>query len=88
MGERGLITDTYTNPDDFLNNLSKYLKDTKIITDYKLNNLFNGFDLAEKLHGLGYTKLYVMSGKDFDKQSVPPYVTVILKDIENLERIV
>jgi hypothetical protein len=28
-----------------------------------------------------------MSGNDFDKQNIPPYLTIILKDIENLEKL-
>ncbi|MDR3274780.1 MAG: hypothetical protein LBS81_02130 [Endomicrobium sp.] len=69
--------DTYTNPNDFLNSLNKYSKDTKVITDYKLKCDIDELDLLKKLYELRYTKLYLMSGRAFAQDDIPYYVNVI-----------
>jgi FixJ family two-component response regulator len=84
---RGLFVDTYTDPNDFLNSLNKYAKDTKVITDYELKCDIDGLDLLKKLYELGYTKLYLMSGRSFTQDNIPHYVNVMLKDINNIENL-
>jgi FixJ family two-component response regulator len=85
--KRGVLVDTYTKLDDFLNNLDEYSKDTKIVTDYDIKSEINGLDLVQKLHKLGYTKLYIMSGRNFEEQEIPPYFTVLLKGIDGIDKI-
>jgi FixJ family two-component response regulator len=85
--KRDMLVDTYTKVDDFLNNLDEYSKDTKIVTDYELKSEMNGLELAEKLHKLGYTKLYMMTGRNFEKQEMPSYLTVLLKGIEGIDKL-
>jgi FixJ family two-component response regulator len=82
---KNLSADIYTNPEDFLDNLYKYSKNTMIIidSDYGLKYDMNGFDLAKILDELGYIKLYIMSGKNFDQADVPPYLTAVHKDINS-----
>jgi ActR/RegA family two-component response regulator len=84
--ERGLKADAYNNADDFLNNLHKYPKDTKIVVDYDLKQKENGLDLLEKLHEAEYSKLYLMSGKNFE-QEIPFHITVFLKNAQNIEEL-
>ncbi|GHU14406.1 hypothetical protein FACS189449_11050 [Alphaproteobacteria bacterium] len=86
--ENGLTADMYTNLLDFLDNLNKYSKDTKIITDYELADGMNGLVLANQLHEKGYTKLYLLSGKQFKENEIPSYLTVIFKgDADFLEKL-
>ncbi|MBP9741728.1 MAG: PAS domain-containing protein [Burkholderiales bacterium] len=77
-----LLIDIYPNPFEFLKEVDKYPKDTKIIID---NNFYNdgkkivevdGAVIAKQLHAKGYTKLYLYS---WENCSVPEYVTFILK---------
>jgi hypothetical protein len=39
----------------------------------------NGFELAKYLHELGYSNLYIISGKDFGEEGVPSYLKVLIK---------
>ena len=80
---------TYYSPKRFLENLEQYPKDTKICMDYDFENQINGVELAKQLHQDGYTKLYLLSGKDFSKETIPDYLTVILKsDVEGFDKLV
>jgi signal transduction histidine kinase len=71
----------YTDPRNFLKNVSKYPKDIKIFLD---NNFatggMRGMDIAAELHQLGYTRLYMLSGEIFDEEDIPEYLIVIGKD--------
>lgn len=83
------ITDEYYNPEHFLKNVDKYPKDTKIYLDnnYATSEL-KGLDVAKQLHELGYTRLYLLSGEDFKKGTIPDYLTVIGKnDIARLKKL-
>lgn len=81
-----LLTESYSNPLEFLDEVDKYPKDTKIVLDnyyymedggtYKID----GVTLAQQLHAKGYTKLLMLSGEDF---MVPEYLTLILKTDRN-----
>ena len=71
-------TEAYYNPEHFLNNVAKYPKDTRIFLDNNYNcSDLTGLVIAEKLHALGYTRLYILSGEAY--LEAPPYVTVIAK---------
>jgi hypothetical protein len=71
-------TEAYYNPEHFLNNVVKYSKDTRIFLDNNYNcSDLTGLVIAKKLHGLGYTRLYILSGEAY--LEAPPYVTVIAK---------
>lgn len=83
------VVDTYDSPLRFLENLSRYPKDTKICTDNDLCSNANGIDLAKQLHAAGYTHLYLLSGKDFEAGEVPDYLTVIMKmDTDKIQGLV
>ncbi|MDQ5920714.1 MAG: two-component system, OmpR family, aerobic respiration control sensor histidine kinase ArcB [Pseudomonadota bacterium] len=76
-----LIIDVYHDPFEFLNDIDKYPKDTKIIMDnnYQSGGVLlpiSGITLAETLHEKGYTKLYLYSWQQCD---TPDYVVFILK---------
>lgn len=77
-----LIIDSYSNPFDFLDQVDKYPKDTKFILDnyyYDENGRsydIDGIGIAEKLHAKGFTRLFLLSGEQFD---VPDYLKLILK---------
>lgn len=81
--------DKYYKPESFLNNLSKYDKDTIMLIDHEFKgSKLNGFDVAKQLHEQGFTRLYLFSGRDFEKSEVPNYLTVILKtDIDALSKL-
>lgn len=78
--------DHYTDPRNFLKNVSQYAKDVKILLD---NNFatggMQGMEVAKILHDQGYTRLYMISGEIFNKDQIPGYLTVIGKD--NLDAI-
>jgi PAS domain S-box-containing protein len=72
------ITETYHNPEHFLKEVAKYPKDMKIFLDNNYNcSDLTGIDVAKKLHELGYTRLYILSGEAF--LEAPSYVTVVVK---------
>jgi PAS domain S-box-containing protein len=70
----------YQSPHAFLKDLSQYSKDTRISldNDFRISDL-NGLQLARQLHDQGYTNLYMVSGKDFEENELPHYLTFILK---------
>lgn len=76
---QSLVVDTYYNPQSFLKNLSQYAKGTKICIDHNLRAHTTGFDLAKQLNAAGYTRLYLLSGGDFEKDKIPDYLTLITK---------
>jgi signal transduction histidine kinase len=79
--------DTYHDPQRFLSVISQYPKNTKIMLDYNFDNFDkNGIQIAEQLHALGFTQLYLLSGMVSFDQPLPPYLTRIAKDgIDKLE---
>lgn len=81
--------EAYYDPNRFLKNLSQYAKDTKICMDNHFQNHISGIELAKQLNEAGYTKLYLLSGKTFEKREIPNYLTVLLKgDVECLDKLV
>lgn len=77
--KKGRTIDKYYNPKKFLDKLPQYTKDTKIFMDNDFKSSIDGINLAKQLHENGYTNLYLLSGKDFDANEVPSYLTVISK---------
>lgn len=83
------LVDVYYNPERFLENLSRYDKDTLIFTDNDLSSQTTGIGLAKQLHEAGYSRLYLLSGKDFEKSEVPNYLIAISKvDIDGIKKII
>jgi hypothetical protein len=57
--------------------------------DNDLQNRINGIELAKQLHEAGYTNLYLLSGKDFEKGKVPSYLRVLSKgDMDVFDKLV
>lgn len=79
------VVDQYLKPEDLLKNLHRYSKDIKIYLDNKYDNSWlTGLNVAKELHEKGFKHLYLLSGNEFKKEELPPYLTVILKsDIED-----
>ena len=75
------------DPFVFLENLSKYDKDTPICTDHSLNCEIDGFDVARRLHEAGFSRLFLLSGWE-DIKEAPSYLTVVSKpDVVNLKNV-
>lgn len=67
-------------PEHFLTVAEQYPKDTKICLDQNFNHSrMDGLYLAEQLNKLGYTKLFLISGEEFDKRKLPKYLKVLKK---------
>ncbi|MBU0744300.1 MAG: PAS domain-containing protein [Gammaproteobacteria bacterium] len=85
---KSLMVDTYYNPKRFLANLNQYSKNTKICMDNHFQGKMTGIELAKYLYEIGYTRLYLISGKGFEQEEIPDYLTVIIKgDMEALNKI-
>lgn len=85
---KDLEVDTYYSPKRFLENLSQYAKNTKICMDNDFGGQITGFELAKQLNEAGYTQLYMLSGKTFEKGQVPSYLTMLLKgDMSDLDKL-
>lgn len=82
--------DTYWKPQEFLANAHRYSKHTKIILGRTFNNVAqHGVHIAEQLHGLGYTRLYLVSLLDMLGNQVPDYLSVInASEIDELIQLV
>jgi FixJ family two-component response regulator len=88
FGSRDKMVDTYLSPHRFLESVSQYAKDTKILMDNDMASGINGIELAQKLHEMGYTQLYLHSGLDFEKKDVPNYLTIVRKgDFDNFNKL-
>lgn len=75
------IAECYYDPRKFLKEIGQYPKDTRICID---NNFeggvgMSGVEVGEKLHALGYNKLYLFSGDMFQPGELPDYLTAVLK---------
>ncbi len=82
--------DCFYNPQEFLKELPKYAKDTRLCIDNNFAGAggMNGVEVAEQAYKMGYAKLYLLSGDDFKKGELPPYLTAILKtDLASIEKI-
>ncbi|EKD99458.1 MAG: Sensor protein [uncultured bacterium] len=87
--QQGKVVDKYYNPLKFLEKISRYSKDTKICMDNDFGKNITGIDIAKRLHTMGYSKLYMFSGKEFGIGEIPDYLQVILKsDISEIYKLV
>lgn len=82
----GKDVDTYKDPHHFLKNVSRYPKHTKIMLGQNFSNFDQkGIQIAEHLHGFGFTRLYLLSAQDFSGCQTPDYLTIIKKlDIDKI----
>jgi hypothetical protein len=84
FGNKGILSDVYNCPIAFKSKLFKYCTDTKILMDNDFSNAdITGIELAEQLHKLGYSNLYILSGKNFDQNEIPSYLKVLTKGDTN-----
>lgn len=88
-----LKVDVYYDPVSFMDDVHQYPLGTRIILDNNYASpegiLYDvtGYDLAEKLHKMGYTKLILLTG-EAPKSNVPEYLTVLRKaDLEALKKL-
>ena len=81
-----LKVDKYEEPMSFLEDIKAYPLNTKIVLDMFYTNAgvwqLDGFDVAKKLHELGYNNLYMAAGETI-KRRIPDYLKVIYKDDVN-----
>lgn len=76
----GKCIDTYADPQVFLAAVLQYPKDTKIMLDQNYGNSdTKGVQIAQQLHKMGFTRLYLLSGEFFTILKTPPYLTTISK---------
>lgn len=82
------VVDQYIRPDDFLKNIHRYRKDTKIYLDNNYaDSWLKGIDVAKELHEQGYERLYLFSADTWHKGEIPSYLTIIDKgDVDSLEK--
>lgn len=89
LQSKDLVVDAYYSPERFLEHLAQYAKSTKICMDNNFQGNISGIEVAKQLHDVGYTKLYLLSGNDFEAAEIPSYLTVMLKgDMEALSKLV
>jgi len=86
--------DTYQKPQEFLENVSRYPKHTKMILGRTFGNgAPQGVQMAEQLHTLGFTRLYltsvmVLSSILEELSQIPDYLTFIeASDSDEIQRI-
>lgn len=76
---KGKAVAFYSDPYQFLTECEGFAKTTPICLDDDLGLTdFNGRDLAKQLHAMGFLKLYLISGREFD--DLPPYLTAMDKN--------
>jgi CheY-like chemotaxis protein len=74
-----------SNPLELFANLDKVNKNTLFFVDYELGNKdFNGEDILNKLHSLGFRKLYLSTGFPKAKFNNPKILEVFCKRPPNL----
>lgn len=78
--------DVYYDPEKFMEDVEQYPLDTRFILDTYYytpegdSYLLDGFDLARKLHEMGYKTLVLFSGQEVAAVRKPDYLKVILKN--------
>lgn len=83
-----LVIDEYYDPESFLEDVYQYPLDTKIVLDRNYYDgegegrkyLGDGLDVAKKLHKLGYTRLFMITGEEPEANIIPKYLKIILKE--------
>jgi hypothetical protein len=83
----GKKVDIYSDPALFLSNVDQYRKHTKIMLDQNFTNFDKkGIQIADQLHAMGFSRLYLLSGGSFSKSDIPHYLTFIYKgELDNLK---
>lgn len=81
--------DTYLDPEELLKEVQKYSKDTRICLDNNFKGFdIKGVDLANNLHNMGFTDLYLLSGNDIETHEVPTYLKVVVKtDLDKIYKL-
>jgi len=87
MFASGKIVDTYSVPEEFLDAVAQYPKNTRILLDQNFaNSALKGIQIAEQLHAMGYTRLFLLSGGALSQLKIPDYLTFLQKgDLDSLE---
>ena len=73
--------DMYRNPKELMDTMHIYPKDTPVFLDNNFEPPFDnelGTEVARKLHDLGFTNLFLITG-DRLKQSDYPYIKILVK---------
>lgn len=81
------VFECYQDPNLLFANLAKYPKNITIFLDNHFASLdIKGLDIAAKLHELGFTRIYILSGTQFYPGQLPYYLTGILKsDLDKIK---
>lgn len=88
LKENGKTVAQYHDPLAFLSEAKEYSKDAAVLLDHQFNGDMNGIELAKYLHEMGYTRLYLFSGRDFNKSDLPSYLNVISKtDVKSIYKL-
>ena len=81
-----LKIDIFDDPVIFLEKVSQYSLNTKIILDMyfyfdhdERAKTMNGLSLASKLHAMGYNNLYFCTAENLERSKIPPYLKVVAK---------
>jgi PAS domain S-box-containing protein len=71
----------FPDPNLFLNECEKYAKDTLICIDQNFGKGIDikGIQVAEQLHALEFTRLFLVSGDYFAPGTLPEYLTLLRK---------
>jgi hypothetical protein len=71
----------FLNPEEFLEQCHSYARNTLICIDNDFGTVssLTGMQVAEKLHELGFTRLYLVSGTYFSEEQLPDYLIFIEK---------
>lgn len=82
-----LSVDHYTDPVQFLKHVMQYSKHTKICVDKNFaGSSMDGLELAEILYYQGYTRIFLVSGDQFDEGDLPHYLINVGKmDIDKVQ---
>ena len=77
LASKGKTMKHYSSPQSLLEEISRYPKNTKICTDFELNDSMNGLEVAKNLHEQGFTSLYLATGHRFKQEDMPSYLRVL-----------
>ncbi len=77
--------DHYAEPQDLLDAISKYSKQTIFLLDnHFTRSTLSGIDLAQQLYQQGYKQLYLLSGEQLDPDQLPNYLTLTIKSAQGM----
>lgn len=75
----------YSNPYDFLDELPKIRRGTKICFDYDLSLPINGVELASIAQSEGFSNLYLATGYKIDPETLPKSITLLKNKMDLLK---